>query len=171
MDEIVEANITKRPRRSQGGPNFFGLRGNKRRGEDREWRDGAHETDEDRVELRIPLFFRDLPRRRLLDVAVRARRELHDERGAIQQVQLIHRACVRGDGLLRGALERRVSWATPLIRNDAAAVALHHRQRARDEIAERVGEVGGGAGVAPVPGTVAVDLEADLAQTEKAQVT
>src|SRR5205809_5576817 len=35
---------------------------------------------------------------------------------------------LRGDGLLRGALEGRVTGAA--IGNDATAVALHHRQRA-----------------------------------------
>ncbi len=77
----------------------------------------------------------------------------------------VHRVAVRGERGAGGALERRVV-ARRILRHGTAAVVHDHRERARHEIAERVGQLGRVAGVEALPREIAVALEADLAQQE-----
>ena len=54
-------------------------------------------------------------------------------------------------------------------RDRAAAVLHDHRERARDQVAEPVGQIGGVALVEPLPGEVAVRLESHFAEQEVAE--
>ena len=82
-----------------------------------------------------------------------------------EAARAVHRRVVVGE--VGGVLLRRLGARAG--GNDAAAVALDHRDHAAREIAPRVGEVGVVALLEPLPREAAVAVEGNLAQQEIAE--
>src|SRR5438876_4140932 len=118
---------------------------------------------------RSTLFpYTTLFRSRLLDVSVRGARQRHELGGALLQPVRVHGARVRRERAPGRGFERRVvvlgvAWYR------APAVVHDHRERARHEVADGVGELRGIARVEALPREVAVVVEPDLAEQEVAQ--
>src|SRR6266576_6661012 len=166
--EVGPTHLAKGLPCRERAPDGVGGPRDERQPQRREPRHGARQVREHRIELRILLLLRELPRRGLLDVAVGPRREPEERRRSLLDSVAVHRARIGGERVAAGLLERR-GEAARVARHDALAVAMNHRERARHEVAERVGEVRGVARVEALPAEIAVALEPDFAQQEVAE--
>src|SRR5690348_7562865 len=138
----VEPGHVPQPDRLEGrrigeqGPDGPSGRRDERLSEKRESGHRPGQAGEHLVELAILARLRELPWRGLLDVAIRARRELHALRRAFLESIAVHRPLVSGDALTRRLFEWTRVRGARSARHGSATIAVDHVEGTFHEIAK-----------------------------------